>query len=131
MTYTDIKELIKMTDRDSVQAFIDGDVTDANYAIYTVEDATQAVYDMFERNEYVLGMFNPPFVEKYICLDAETIAVLQESDAYGGIGKAIMDSGNFKDMMDALIDADGFGYVLGAYDGNHEEYKDLIIVRIK
>jgi len=129
MTYTEIKDLIKMTDRDSVQAFIDGDITDAKYAIYMTADATQAVYDMYDETE--LGYFNASFLQGYICLDAETIKTLQKSEAYEGIGKAVMNSGNFKSMLDDYIQVDGFGAALGSYDGNHEEYGDLIIVRMK
>ena len=130
MKYTEIKELINMTDRDSVEAFINGDITDATYAIYTTEDATQAVYDMYEGDEYMLGMFNANFITDYICLDTETIETLQKSEAYDGIGKAIINSGNFEEMMNDYIATDGFGHALASYDGDHEEYGDLIIVRM-
>ena len=131
LTNTERNDLIEMTDRDSVQAFIDGEWNDTKYEIRTTEQATQAVYDMYRGDEYMLGAFNASFLQDYICLDAETIETLQKSEAYEGIGKAIMNSGNFEEMMDDYIQADGFGAALGSYDGNYEEYNDLIIVRMK
>jgi len=131
MTQQTIDKLIKMTDKESVQAFIDGeDYPHTDYRIFTEEDAREEVYNMHEGDYYMLGSFFASFIEDYICLDAETIETLQASEAYEGIGKAIMNSGNFKDMMDEYIRLDGYGHALNSYDGNHEELEDLIIVRI-
>ena len=131
MEYSTIKDLIEMTDRESVQAFIDCDnYPDTNYRIFTEEDAREEVYNMYRDDYYMLGCFNASFREDYICLDRETIETLQASEAYEGIGKAIMNSGNFKDMMDEYISLDGYGNALSSYDGDYQEYEDLIIVRI-
>jgi len=130
LTYTEIKDLIKMTDRDSVQAFINGEWNDTNYDIRTEEQARESVYDMYRDDEYMLGAFNASFLQDYICLDEETIEVLQKSEAYEAIGKAVMNSGNFEEMMDEYIQVDGFGHALSSYDDNYEEYNDLIIVRM-
>jgi len=131
MTQQTIDKLIEMTDRESVQAFIDGEnYPDTDYRILTEEDAREEVYDAYRGDNYMLGFFNASFIEDYICLDKETIETLQASEGYEGIGKAIMNSGKFEDMMDEYISLDGYGNALSSYDGNHEEYNDLIIVRI-
>ena len=96
MKYTEIKNLVLMTDRDSVEAYLDNTHNDTNYTIRTEEQAIQAVYDSYRDDLYMLGCFNANFIVDYICLDTDTIKTLQEAEAFEGIGKAIMDSGTLR-----------------------------------
>ena len=135
MNYTDLKKLINMTDRQSVEAFIDGGYNDTKFEIRTENEATEAVYDMYRDDTYMLGMFNASFIADFICLDIESIELLQKAEGYEGLGSAIMNGELFEEMMDEYIRLDGYGHALSSYDGNYEEYstsegEDLIIVRV-
>ena len=136
LSYSEAKALVEMTDKESVQAFVDGlEYPDTNYQIFTEDDARERVYDMYRGDDYMLGSFNPWFIADYVCLDTDTVETLQKSDAFEGIGRAIMSGGKFEEMMDNYIRLDGFGHALSSYDGNHEAYtlkdgSDLIIIRI-
>jgi hypothetical protein len=138
MKLKNIKELLKLTDKETVRDFLDNDCIDgeADYLIIREDAARKRVYDLYRDDYYMLGCFNAWFISRYICLDEDTIQTLQKEGAHEGIGKAIMNSGNFEDMMNDYIDADGYGHALGAYDDDYNEYYvtdedvTLIIVRM-
>ena len=123
LTYSEAKALIEMTDKESVQAFVEGEKwPDTDYIILTETEAHERVYDMYRGDAYMIGCFSAWFIADHVCLDTETIETLQKSEAFEGIGRAVMNSGNFEDMMDDYIAADGFGHALNSYDGGHDEH---------
>lgn len=75
-------------------------------------------------DEYILGCFNASFLAGLdnMPLDYDTLKVLQESEAFEGIGKLIA---NNKDLLAELQEdyarTDGYGHHFALYD--HNEYE--------
>lgn len=135
LTYNETKELLKLTDRDAVEAFINGnDFYNTNYAIYSEDEALKEVSNMYEGDAYMLGCFNADFIDDFIALDYEDIKTLQDGEQFEIIGKLIMNSGNFEAMMKEYIRLDGYGNALSSYDGNYNEVRinneDYIVIRV-
>lgn len=130
LTYTEIKDLINLTDRESVEAYINEEnYPNTTYRILGEDEALQEVINMYRGDEYMLGCFNSSFIEDYISLDYADINILQEGEQFEIIGKLILNSGNLEDMMEEYVRLEGYGHALNSYDGNCEEYNDLIIFR--
>ena len=130
LNYTDCKELLNMTDRESVEAFInEEDYSNTTYRIMEESEALKEVINMYEGDAYMLGCFNASFVEDFISLDYEDIKILQDGEQFEIIGKLILNSDNLEEMMEEYIRLDGWGHALNSYDGNYEEYNNLIIFR--
>lgn len=134
LAYSDIKALMALTDRETVEAFINGDgFYNTDYAIYSENEATQEVYNIYRDDMYILGCFNASFLVDYLPLDYDDIKTMQEGKQFEILGKLAMNSGKFEEMMDDYISADGYGHALSSYDGNCEEItingERLIIIR--
>lgn len=134
LTYNEAKELIRLTDRETVEQFVNGlSMGNCNYNILSETEAFETVVNMYEGDLYILGCFNADFISDFIDLDYEDIKTIQEGDQYEIIGKLIMNSGNFEEMMKEYIRLDGYGHALNSYDGNYEEINingvDYIIIR--
>lgn len=130
LTFTEAKELLNLTDRDSLESFINNeDNYHTTYRIFTEDDALNEVFNMYEGDTYMLGCFNADFISNFIDLDYEDIRTMQESGHHEIIGKLILNSGNYEDMINDYIRSDGWGHALNSYDGNYAEYNDLIIIR--
>ena len=129
LTYTQIKDLINLSDRESVETYINEENNYSDtYRIISKDDALKEVKNSYECDLYVLGCFNASFIEDYISLDYEDIKALQDGGQFEIVGKLIMNGGNFDDMMQCYIDTDGYGAALNSYDGNYEEYSELDLI---
>jgi hypothetical protein len=131
LTYTEVKDLIKLTDRKTVKAYIKEENNYNNtYKILSEEDALEEIKNMFKGDYCILGSFKAGFIADFISLDCEDIKTMQEGEHFEIIGKLIMNSGNFDYMMEEYVRLDGWGGpALCSYDGNYKKYKDLIIIR--
>lgn len=132
LTYTQTKDLINLSDRKSVETYINEENNYSDtYRIISEDDALKEVKNSYKCDLYMLGCFNASFIKDYISLDYEDINALQDSEQFEIVGKLIMNSGNFDDMMQCYIDTDGYCAALNSYYGNYEEYSglDLIVYR--
>jgi hypothetical protein len=127
MKLSNIKELLRLTNKATVQAFIDNDCERAlsdQYVVITEEDARERAYELYRDDYYILGSFQPWFIADFICLDTFTIEALQRAELHEAIGKTIINHGDYEAMIDAFIDFDGWGHVLNSYDGDFKELYD-------
>ena len=92
-----------------------------NYRFLTKNEALKECINMYQYDEYILGCFNPSFIEDYIALDYDDIKILQEAEQYDIIGRLILNSGKLEEMMAEYIRLDGYGYALNSYDGDNSE----------
>ena len=134
LTYTEAKDLLKMTDKETVQAFINEEENyDNTYRILTEEEAREEVKNMYIGDAYMLGNFNASFLYNYVPVDMEIVEMLQQKEAFEALGQMVINTDTFDAMMEDYISADGYGHALNSYDGNNEEYStkedDLIIFR--
>jgi len=67
-----------------------------DYIFLTEEEALKECINMYQYDEYILGCFNPSFIEDYIALDYDDIKILQEAEQYDIIGRLILNSGKLE-----------------------------------
>ena len=84
------------------------------------------VIDQIQQEElssdpYILGCFNASFLSSIINLDTESIELLQKSEGYEGIGKAVINGGHIEELQQDYVSADGYGHHFAHYD--HEEHE--------
>lgn len=130
LTRKQIKDLINLTDKESVKSFINNeDNYNTKYKIFEESEALDYVCNMYEGDLYMLGCFNADFIEDFIALDYQDIKAIQDGEKFEIIGKLVMNSGNFGEMMQEYIRLDGYGHALNSYDGDYNIYENLIIIR--
>jgi len=121
-TYTELKELIKETDSDTVRSFLNDDFyTNNNFLLIRESDAINKVREEYNDDRYILGSFKASFLSDYIDIDIDCITVLQENGMNENIGDAIIENGNFNRVIEDFVKFDGFGIALGSSNGDYEE----------
>lgn len=93
-----------------------------NVRFITEDTIVSVLADELKSDLYCLGCFKPVFISENVpALDVETIEVLQEEEAFEGIGRLIVKLCDMEAFAEGYASADGFGHHFNSYDFSEVE----------
>lgn len=121
MKYSTLKELINMTDKETVRAFIDGDdMHDQAYTVMSESDTMDYIVNSYS-DEYMLGCFNAWYIADNTNIPLKAVESLQKYGAYSELGELILSDTSVEKFLEDAIALDGVGHFVSSYDGNAED----------
>ena len=127
--FTATKELIEAIREDGDQFDKHIEYANCEYRVIDSKLIDEIMRDELESDLYMLGCFNAWFLADILGTGTDTIETLQNSEAFEGLGKMIVNGGHLEELQKAYVSADSYGHHFASYDGEETELNGWYVFR--